>query len=305
MGLKVNDISTPSGSLPTLGGVGISPYGFKNYIINGGFDVWQRGTAAVSGDGYYSADRWSQEHCTIEKEVDEVGKPFAKCTCSDDDTFNRIIQRIENGRQFSNKTLTVSFEIDSPDGLEDGRILIYTKDDDDNSYTVRDTNFQYTDTRTMYSFTCSLDDRLLRDDYYLGIYIYGDRTDTNQNGKVFNVYNVQLEEGSVATPFEMRPYGLELSLCQRYYEKTDYYIQDVSGDIFYNTSKFNTTKRANPSITIIAYSGTVGKITNINDDVDFDADIYINGTSAATVHSDTSDSDNENIGYLLILDAEL
>ena len=29
--------------------------------------------------------------------------------------------------------------------------------------------------------------------------------------------NVQLEEGSVATPFEQRPIGLELSLCQRYY----------------------------------------------------------------------------------------
>ena len=28
---------------------------------------------------------------------------------------------------------------------------------------------------------------------------------------------VQVEEGTVATPFEHRPYGLELSLCQRYY----------------------------------------------------------------------------------------
>lgn len=27
-----------------------------------------------------------------------------------------------------------------------------------------------------------------------------------------------MEEGSVATPFEQRPIGLELSLCQRYYE---------------------------------------------------------------------------------------
>ena len=28
---------------------------------------------------------------------------------------------------------------------------------------------------------------------------------------------IQLEEGSIATPFEQRPIGLELSLCQRYY----------------------------------------------------------------------------------------
>jgi hypothetical protein len=32
--------------------------------------------------------------------------------------------------------------------------------------------------------------------------------------------NVQIEQGSVATPFERRPYGTELALCQRYYFKT-------------------------------------------------------------------------------------
>ena len=32
-----------------------------------------------------------------------------------------------------------------------------------------------------------------------------------------DIAQVQLEEGSVATPFEVRPYGLELALCQRYY----------------------------------------------------------------------------------------
>lgn len=29
----------------------------------------------------------------------------------------------------------------------------------------------------------------------------------------------QLEEGSVATPFEHRPIGLELALCRRYFER--------------------------------------------------------------------------------------
>jgi len=37
------------------------------------------------------------------------------------------------------------------------------------------------------------------------------------NGAKFYVTGVQLEVGSAATPFEHRHYGLELSLCQRYY----------------------------------------------------------------------------------------
>jgi hypothetical protein len=36
----------------------------------------------------------------------------------------------------------------------------------------------------------------------------------------FFITGVQLEPGSVATPFERRPYGAELALCQRYYQKT-------------------------------------------------------------------------------------
>ena len=39
------------------------------------------------------------------------------------------------------------------------------------------------------------------------------------NGAQFQVTGVQLEKGSVATPFEVRPYGTELALCQRYYHR--------------------------------------------------------------------------------------
>ena len=40
------------------------------------------------------------------------------------------------------------------------------------------------------------------------------------SGATFYITGVQLEKGSVATSFDYRPYGTELSLCQRYFEKS-------------------------------------------------------------------------------------
>ena len=41
----------------------------------------------------------------------------------------------------------------------------------------------------------------------------------NTSGATFYITGIQLEKGTVATPFEYRPYGTELALCQRYYWK--------------------------------------------------------------------------------------
>ena len=47
-------------------------------------------------------------------------------------------------------------------------------------------------------------------------------TDLNIEFNTGTVSLVQFEQGSVATPFERRPYGTELALCQRYYYQTQF-----------------------------------------------------------------------------------
>lgn len=59
---------------------------------------------------------------------------------------------------------------------------------------------------------------------------------------------VQLELGDTASSFEYRPYGLELSLCQRYYQFAYANIRSSAGYIFENAVTWNTQMRISPSI---------------------------------------------------------
>ena len=98
------------------------------------------------------------------------------------------------------------------------------------------------------------------------------------NGATFYITGVQLEVGSTATSFDYRPYGTELALCQRYYEKS-YEIGTVAGTatqtgiIWTSQAQYTTTsyigmsytwkvqKRTAPTVTAYDKAGTSGTTT--------------------------------------------
>jgi hypothetical protein len=88
-------------------------------------------------------------------------------------------------------------------------------------------------------------------------------------GNIFAITGVQLEVGNTPTPFEHRPFGVELSMCQRYYEKSfpyatapaqnvgsalgaAYATGQVLNQAFSTAVTFAASKRSAPTITTYA-----------------------------------------------------
>ena len=88
-------------------------------------------------------------------------------------------------------------------------------------------------------------------------------------GNIFAITGVQLEVGNTPTPFEHRPFGVELGMCQRYYEKSFSYATapaqntgvtlgaayatgQVVNQAFSTSVTFAVAKRAAPTITTYA-----------------------------------------------------
>jgi len=70
---------------------------------------------------------------------------------------------------------------------------------------------------------------------------------TGAAGATFYITGIQLEAGTVATPFEYRPYALDLSLCQRYY----YEFPNTNGVHFSGTARLIATNNGTNSLVIV------------------------------------------------------
>lgn len=103
---------------------------------------------------------------------------------------------------------------------------------------------------------------------------------------------VQFEQGSVATPFERRPYGTELALCQRYFYKATTRALGVTAtntQSYGQTVSWPVTMRSAPTISNASFTvgagsaGTVGTAT-----ITVDALTIFNSASNWTVGAGVS-----------------
>ena len=251
--------------------------GRKNLIINGNFDVWQRGTSSsgTTSSGYQSADRWyfnasgatyttSQQTFTLgQTDVPYNPRYFLRFAVTGADDNAGVWHKIEDVRKSSGQTVTLSFwakyNSDSPSSTINLKFIqnFGTGGSPSSQVTVIETIRLYdvwTKYEVQHTFT-SLSGKTLGSDNnsWFGLEI---SNGTNETWDM-DLAQVQLELGKVATPFEHRSYGEELALCQRYYE-----VLYADSEAAANVSAFTTTaayghmkmqpKRAAPTMLVSA-----------------------------------------------------
>lgn len=96
--------------------------------------------------------------------------------------------------------------------------------------------------------------------------------------------NVQLELGSQATPFDFRPAGEELMLCQRYYQTLATLIAsgyNSAGGIVYNSFVFPVAMRAVPTVTYGNPAPTYNNASALSSNVNYNSGIMTRITITA------------------------
>ena len=246
--------------------------GRKNMIINGGFDVWQRGTTVNTT--MYSADRWMQwmtnsgvsnrnVNCTK-----QTGGPLGKNssyiryapqvvdTGMEKFSWGQKIEKINLDHIQSGQKMTLSFwikkeqnlpvdnnmdiQILRPDNVDGWTSIYLARQDANIDQTLASISFNSLSTNwKKYVYTFVPGDAVLDNGMAVYWHIGDSNFNLNNNNPLVSFTGVQLEVGSVATTFEHRSYGEEFALCQRYYRRYETpnssYMPFINGNTFAST----------------------------------------------------------------------
>lgn len=226
-----------------------APSMFRNRIINGNFDIWQRGTSLSAATGVrFLADRWktqgagstcapSRQSFTL-GQTDVPGEPryfhrVVVASSAGAGNLARLQQFLEGVRSLAGQTATVSFyaKADAAKNIavefsqsfgSGGSPSAFVSAIGVTTVGLGTTWAKYTVSVTVPSIAGKVIGTDDNDWLALSFWLdagsdFNARTNSlGQQSGTFDIAQVQLEPGSIATTFEFRPIGVELGLCRRY-----------------------------------------------------------------------------------------
>lgn len=258
----------------------------KNPIINGGFDIWQRGTTFTAAD-VYTADRWrknSQTTSTVSRQTtsDTTNLPtiqycarVARNSASSDLSSVGVVYTAETADsiRFAGQAVVVSFYARSGANYSSASSALsynfYTGTGTDQSRSfasgftgeanIASATKTLTTTWQRFSFTATVGATATE----LALMFFYTPVGTAGAADYYEITGVQLELGSTATTFSRAGGTIqgELAACQRYYYRVATgTAQSITGGWYYSATiaraylAFKTTMRTTPTADIA--SGT-------------------------------------------------
>jgi hypothetical protein len=284
---SADDINSTNGTINLLQTSTLSSQAGKNAIINGGFDIWQRGTSftvASSSVSTYAADRWMPYRgatgLTVTRQTvsDTTNLPTiryalrAQRDSGNTSTLDYSIRtsiETANSIPFAGQAVTLSFYgrkganysstssllnvvLQSGTGTDQNNISGYT-----GQANVINSTATLTTTWQRFTFTATVGATATE----LAAQFYSNPTGTAGAADYFEITGVQLELGSYATTFSRAGGTIqgELAACQRYYWQTGLrasrsfgvaqFVNTVDGIAFV---ALPVTMRVNPSNSVSA-----------------------------------------------------
>ena len=258
----------------------------KNFIINGGFDVWQRSTSSASINAYATADRFYQAGSgttTYSRDTDvpsNLGFTYsAKWLTGASSSYGSWESALESQdvNTLAGRTVTLSFYAKANATFSGNLIVKLRKNSTANtltggswSDTTVSTTFAPTTSWVRYQVTGTLDAGIA------GLEFQQFVSTTQASGAAIWLTGIQLEIGSIATTFTRAGGTIqgELAACQRYYwqsEATSQYFWSGridNGNTYYADANLPTTMRVAPTITLVSqdfsnFPNTAGAVIRI------------------------------------------
>ena len=254
-------------------------FSFRNKLINGGMDISQRGTSFASpATNAYTLDRWtpifdgagaftvSRQPLGVNYAPSKYALQWYQGTAISGCTYRYIVQKIEGVETFSGKTVTISFTASCGilASFQLSTLLLQyfgTGGSPSASVNVVSPPVTVIAGGSRHSLTLtvpSIAGKTLgtNNNDYFALYFTLPTTGT------FDLYlwDVQVEEGPVATPFERRPIALELSLCKRYYQTLYSILMSTgwcaAGTPYFEAFTYLAEMRAVPTATFSAFANS-------------------------------------------------